>query len=36
MNIDMNDIEQVKKALAIIEAQRELLIKQLRKLIYQS
>lgn len=36
MNIDMNDIEQVKKALEIIEAQREILIKQLRKLIYQS
>ena len=36
MNIDMNDIEQVKKALEIVEAQREILIKQLRKLIYQS
>ena len=36
MNIDMNDIEQVKKALALVEAQREILIKQLRKLIYQS
>lgn len=36
MNIDMNDIEQVKRALAIIEAQRDILIKQLRKLIYQS
>lgn len=36
MNIDMNDIEQVKKALEIIEAQREILIKQLRKLIYES
>jgi hypothetical protein len=32
----MNDIEQVKKALALVEAQREILIKQLRKLIYQS
>ena len=36
MNIDMNDIEQVKNALAILDAQREILIKQLRKLIYQS
>ena len=36
MNIDMNDIEQVKKALELIEAQRDILIKQLRKLIYQS
>jgi hypothetical protein len=36
MNIDMNDIEQVKKALEILEAKREILIKQLRKLIYQS
>lgn len=36
MNIDMNDIEQVKKALELVEAQREILIKQLRKLIYQS
>lgn len=36
MNIDMNNIEEVKKALAIIEAQREILIKQLRKLIYKS
>lgn len=36
MNIDMNDIEQVKQALAILDAQREILIKQLRKLIYQS
>jgi hypothetical protein len=32
----MNDIEQVKKALELIEAQRDILIKQLRKLIYQS
>jgi hypothetical protein len=32
----MNDIEQVKKALELVEAQREILIKQLRKLIYQS
>lgn len=36
MNIDMNNIEEVKKALAIVEAQREILIKQLRKLIYKS
>ncbi len=36
MNIDMNNIEDVKKALAIIEAQREMLVKQLRKLIYKS
>lgn len=36
MNIDMNNIEEVKKALAIIEAQREILVKQLRKLIYKS
>ena len=36
MNIDMNNIEEVKKALAIIEAQREMLVKQLRKLIYKS
>lgn len=36
MNIDMNDIEQIKKVLAILDAHREILIKQLRKLIYES
>jgi hypothetical protein len=36
MKIDMNDIEAVKKALAILDAQREVLVKQIRKLIYQS
>ena len=34
MEIDMNNIEDVKKALAILDQQREILIKQLRKLVY--
>lgn len=36
MKVDMNNIEEVKKALAKLDAQREILVKQLRKLIYSA